>query len=44
MMQHPLANPILEAALPMIRQGRYSACAIGLSPMTTRPEGRQRAQ
>jgi hypothetical protein len=41
-MQHLLTDPTLKAALPVIRQGGHPACAISVSAMITRPEGRDR--
>jgi hypothetical protein len=41
-MQHLLTDPTLEAALPVIGQGGDPACAIRVSPMMTRPGGRNR--
>ena len=41
-MQHLLTDPTLEAAPPVIRQGGDSVCAISVSAMITRPDGRKR--
>jgi hypothetical protein len=43
-MQHLVANPTLEAALPVLRQGSYPARAMNVFSMTTRSDGRKTAE